>query len=219
MTISEFISYFKILYDQKSADDVSGIENEEIEAWLNLAQRQELEYRYDRLIGNKRVKFEASERARRELSNLITSETINSASFDSTKDDLHNNAFFVTLSSNYLYGIEERCTTSDHGVIKVVPMTHDEYIENIDNPFLEPYEEVAWRMDFGFDTVTGEKKHEIIHSSDVTVDSYTVRYIRRPQKIQVSPEQDCELDESLHENIVSRAVNLALSPQAQQQQQ
>lgn len=219
MTISEFISYFKILYDQKTADDVSGLDNEEIEAWLNLAQRQELEYRYDRLIGKARTKFEGSERARRELANLIKSQTVNSASFDSTADDLHSNAFFVTLSSNYLYGIEERCTTDSNGIIKVIPMTHDEYIENIDNPFLEPDDGMAWRLDFGFDTVTGEKKHEIVHSSNVTVNSYTVRYIKRPQKIKISPEQDCELDESLHESIVSRAVNLALSSQMQQQQQ
>lgn len=211
---------FEIRANQIDRFDFNRLDTDRIQDFLNLSQRQELQDKYSKLIGSPRTKFDATEKIRRELGNLISSKTIENASFDSTQDDLHSNAFFVTLPSDYLYGVEERCVIDSDGstgVAKVVPITYDEYIENIDNPFLEPYEELAWRLDYGITGVTGAKRHEIIYSSDVSVQSYTVRYVRRPQKIKIHPDnyQDCELDESLHDNIVNRAVQLAVGRQTE----
>jgi len=215
MNAPEMQYAFEIRFNQIDNFNNLRLDSDRIEDYLNLSQEQELQDRYDKFTGSPRRKFEATEKIRRELGNLISSTTIQNASFDSSDGDLHNDAFFVTLPTDYLYALEERCVIQDSdgntGVAKVIPITYDEYIENVDNPFLEPDDDLAWRLDYGLTGVTGAKKHEVIHSNDVTIQSYSVRYLRRPQDIVLHPTdyQDCELDESLHNNIVSRAVSLA----------
>lgn len=222
MTSLEMQYSFEIRVNQEGKFNVDRFGSNKIQDLLNLAQEQVLQDKYDRLTGSARTKFEANEKVRRELSNLISSKSISNVNFSTSDGDLHNDAFFVVLPGDYLYGIEERCVIEESdgntGVAMVMPITYDEYIENIDNPFLKPYEEMVWRLDYGLTGVTGAKKHEIIYSSDIDVQSYSVRYIRRPQEIVVHPTdfQDCELDKSLHNNIVNRAITMALGSQVQQ---
>ncbi|WP_292487416.1 hypothetical protein [Methanohalobium sp.] len=184
------------------------ITTHEIESYLNYSQDIELKDIYSRVVGSTQTKFESTEKIRREIGNLITSFT--TTDFDDTSEELHKNGVFVTLPGNYLYGIEEKCLVNGE-ITKVTPKTHDEYLENIENPFLYPNEDLVWRLDFGFTGATGAKKHELIHREDDEISEYTVRYIRRPQNIVLHPtdSQDCELDESTHENIVNRVVSLA----------
>jgi hypothetical protein len=182
-----------------------------IEDYLNLSQDVELKDIYSRVIGSARTKFEFTEKIRRELGNLIQSYT--TTDLDGDSEELHENAVFATLPTDYLYGVEEKCIVNSDGdtsIAKVIPMTHDEYRENISNPFLNPNEDTVWRLDFGFTGATGAKKHELVHDSDISIESYTARYIKRPQKIVLHPTnyQDCELDKSTHDNIVNRVVSM-----------
>lgn len=215
MTAPEMQYSFEIRVNQIDNFDGYRFDSDKIENYLNLSQEQVLQERYGA--------YDATEKIRRELGNLISSKTISSG-FDQSNADLHNDALFVTLPTDYLYGLEERCVIEESdgstGVAKVVPITYDEYIENIDNPFLQPYEELVWRLDYGITGVTGAKKHEIVFSNDISIVSYSVRYLRRPQDILLhhTDYQDCELDESLHNNIVNRAVSLAIRSQPQEKQ-
>ena len=80
---------------------------------------------------------------------------------------------------------------------------------DIDNPFKKPGKEVIWRMDFHGDS-TGTIMHELISDSDTTITNYHIRYIKRPQKIVIITNIPCELNESLHNEIVKIAVSLAV---------
>jgi hypothetical protein len=185
-----------------------------IQGLLNLSQEYELQDIYSKRIGSRNTKFEGTEKLRREISNLITS--YKTTSFDSDSSQLHNNAVFVTLPANYLYGIEERCIVSSGGEtasVTVKPMTHDEYNDDIKNPFLWPDDSLVWRFDYGLTGATAAKRHELIHGEDETITEYEVRYIRRPQQIILDPSssQDCELDKSTHESIINRAIKMAVA--------
>jgi hypothetical protein len=92
-------------------------------------------------------------------------------------------------------------------------MTHDEYNDDIKNPFLWPDDSLVWRFDYGLTGATAAKRHELIHGEDETITEYEVRYIRRPQQIILDPSssQDCELDKSTHESIINRAIKMAVA--------
>lgn len=196
------------------------LHTQQIQDYLNLAQDLELKDIYSRDIGQPRTKFEFTEKIRREIGNLIKSLTV--TIFDTSSPERHNNGVFITLPEDYLYGVEERAVVDSGGstaTVRVLPITHDEYLEDIENPFLWPYENLVWRLDYGLTGATGAKRHELIHGDDETINSYTVRYIRRPQKIILHPSnsQDSELDESTHERIVNRAVSMAASINKEEQ--
>lgn len=197
------------------------LHTQQIQDYLNLAQDLELKDIYSKNVGRPATKFEFTEKIRREIGNLIKSLTV--TVFDSSSPERHGNGVFVTLPENYLYGIEERAIINTGGntsTVKVMPITHDEYLEDIENPFLWPYEGLIWRLDYGMTGATGAKRHELILGDDETIESYKVRYIRRPQKIILHPEnsQDCELDDSTHERIVNRAVSMAASTNKEEEQ-
>ena len=88
-------------------------------------------------------------------------------------------------------------------------------------PFKEPLKWQAWRLIS--DSDTNIKAEIIAHSLDV-INSYNVRYIRKPKPIilvDLSSEYDnltidgeskvseCELSPEIHEEILQRAVELA----------
>lgn len=159
--------------------------------------------------------FEANEKTRTELANLIRNHAVSSTGFVTGASELHSNAFFVDMPSDYLYAIKEECTltyTDCNGnttsrITKVVPKRYDEYLEDIGNPYAKPYKELVWRLDYG---VTAAKRHEIVHSSDNTVTAYRMRYLKKPRDININTGVDSEMDSSLHERIVDGAVMIAL---------
>ncbi len=187
------------------------LHTQQIQDYLNLSQDLELKDIYSRNIGQPTTKFEFTEKIRREIGNLINGLTVKI--FDQSSPHRHKNGVFITLPENYLYGVEERAIINNGGSTasaKVLPITHDEYLENIENPFLWPNDNLVWRLDYGLTGATGAKRHELIIGDDETIETYEVRYIRRPQKIILHPteSQDCELDESVHDRIVNRAVSM-----------
>lgn len=186
------------------------LESSIVESYLNIAQNMEFTERYSKYYGSPVNKFDFTERTKRELGNLI--EPFSTTDFDSSSDSLHENSVYVILPSDYLYGIEERCiinTGTDTATVKVLPLTYNEYIENTENPFLWPDDDLVWRLDIGNTGATGIKRHELVHGEN-TIEEYKVRYIRRPQQIIIHPDnwQDSELDESIHDNIVNRAISM-----------
>lgn len=186
----------------------------DITMFLNLAQDQFINDRYSKKDGDKVTYFESDEKNRLELGSLIKSTVI--TNFVTADAALHPNGQFASLPSDYLYSLQEMCvvgyvdcnTDNATGSAKVLPIRHDEYMMNIKNPFGNPYKELVWRMDYG---VTGTKKHELIHAIDQTITSYTLRYLRKPIAININTGVDCELHESVHEEIVDRAIVIALA--------
>ena len=215
MTAQEMQYHFELKLNQFHSIEKS-YTSTDVSAFLNLAQDQLIEDRYSKKVGSIISFFESDEKTRMELGSLISNHIVNTGSFDTTNVALHPDALFAALPSNYLYSLQEMAVVSYvdcnndsvTGIAKVLPIRHDEYLMNIDNPYGKPYRKLVWRMDYGS---TGAKKHELVHGSGETISSYKLRYLRKPTAIDVNTGVDCELHEVLHEEIVDRAILIALA--------
>lgn len=187
----------------------------DVSSFLNKSQQVVVDSLYSDGMFPGRSYFEADEKVRTELANLIRNHAVSSTSFVTGAAELHQNAFFVEMPTNYLYAVKEECTlsyTDCNGntvsrITRVIPKRHDEYLQDIENPYAKPYKELVWRLDYG---ITAAKRHEIVHASDNTISSYRMRYLKKPTDININTGVDCELDSSVHERVVDGAVDIAI---------
>jgi hypothetical protein len=215
MTSQEMQYNFELKLNEQKSLEKSFI-SYDVAMFLNASQNDLVEGFYSSRINPGSRYFEMDERARAMLALLIESTTILAAAFDSTSTELHDNAVFATLPADFLYALKEECVVSytDCNSItvntnaRVLPVRHDEYSMNIENTYKKPWRKLVWRMDFG-DT-GGRKKHELIYGSGNAIVSYKLRYLRKPVAIDIIGGVDCELHEILHEEVVDRAVAIAL---------
>lgn len=224
MTSLEQQERFLLLYDKVTNFDAPGYEDEEITAILTKAQERVF-FNYYHTLGNKYQEgFEATEARRKDLKELVKGVTLNTPI--TTSENLPNGVFF-TLPQDCLFAISEEVTlvSSDpcynNKRIRIKPITHDEYSINKHNPFKNPDENIAWRLDYQ------NQRHEIITAPNTTVGEYHLRYIKRLNPIitgaftfeGVAGPLDCELDPILHERIVDEAVRIATAVTDPQQYQ
>lgn len=213
MTAQEMQYHFELKLNQFNTLD-KVFTSTDIAVFLNLAQDNLINDRYSKKYGDPSSFFESDEKNRMELGSLIKNHV--STVFVTADAALHPNGVFLNIPSDYLYSLKEMCVVnytncnSDvvTGSAKVQPVRHDEYAMNIDNPFGKPYNKLVWRMDYG---ATGAKRHELIHAAGQAISSYTLRYLRKPVAIDINNGVDCELHTSLHEEIVDRAIQIALA--------
>lgn len=102
--------------------------------------------------------------------------------------------------------------------MQVIPLRYDEYTRLMSKPFKRPLKNQAWRLiNYG---KTNEKYVELITNVGDTVTKYKVRYIRTLKPIiladldgltieGIGTPTECELDPVLHQEILTRAVELA----------
>ncbi len=217
MTATEMHYQFEVLYGQVDNYGSGRFQSHEIQTFLNRAQEIIVESGYSKENKSDTRFFESNEKARRELNELISDENYTAGQFNTGSSALHDNAVFAEMGTDFLYSLKEDCTVSytdcNNEVAtknaKVKPVKHDSYLMDIDNPFKKPGKEVIWRMDFHGDN-TGTIMHELISDSDTSITNYHIRYIKRPQKIVIITNIPCELNESLHNEIVKIAVSLAV---------
>ena len=217
MTATEMHYQFEVLYGQVDNYGGGRFQSHEIQTFLNRAQEIIVESGYSKENKSDTRFFESNEKARRELNELISDANYTAGQFNTGSSALHDNAVFAEMDANFLYSLKEDCTVSYTDCnnetatknAKVKPVKHDSYMMDIDNPFKKPGKEVIWRMDFHGDN-TGTIMHELISDSDTTITNYHIRYIKRPQKIVIITNIPCELNESLHNEIVKIAVSLAV---------
>ena len=217
MTAAELGLLFLRLYDKVTNLAAPGYTQDEIQAFLNKGQLQAVKQRYN-YKGNKYQEgVEATEKRRKDLSELVRGTTISASSNNSDQTGVFPNGVFFDLPEDFLYTLMEEITIShtdacfDGNRIKVKPITHDEYNANIKNPFKKPNEELAWRIDFSHDTVnsTDALRHEIVTNSATSITTYHVRYIKIPTDIDLVNNITSELHEAMHEEIVDIAVRIA----------
>ena len=228
MTTSEFSNEFDILYNGIASNSAPPLDLYEKSVYLSKAQLEIIK-NYFNPKGNKYGKgFEQSSKRRNDLKELIRHypSTLELISNDGISPD---SKFFRVPNDTFLI-IQEKITINSNDEclngkeIKVVPKTHDEFNKQINNPFKRPNNKVAWRMDYY--SHLGGKNVEII--TPYTVSKYTCRYVKYPRPIILtdllsafpgenlsidnsSLELQCELSESIHREILDRAVELALA--------
>ena len=129
---------------------------------------------------------------------------------------------FVNLPSNLLFVLNEKIIAVDGKNYVVVPINYREYDRQMSRAYTQPLKKQAWRL---FNDGNAELlKAELIPARGTTIDSYKVRYIRRPRPIVlvdltaddldiegVSRPTECELNPIIHLDILNKAVELALT--------
>lgn len=227
MTTTEFSNEFDILYDNVASKSAPGLDLYEKSVFLTKAQLEIVKNHY--LNQNKyQASFEGNEKRRVDLKELIknyeTSTLLNSdvgisnlSKFYKLPADL-----FLTIQEQVVFNSNNDCINNK--VVKVIPKTYDEYNIQIRNPFKKPDDNIVWRLDYSKQNSIDNVELLSVHD----IKKYQLRYIKFPSPIILTSlvlgdfigmelsinnqtdEQTSELDESIHDEILNRAVELAV---------
>jgi len=206
---------FEVLYDKIASDSSPGYSNKEISVFLTKAED---------IVVKKYQPSEWLERRRRDMANLTKSINISTPSV--TQDIGKPNGVRYDLPSDFMYMESEEVTvdSTDECLngkrILVYPEREDSYSLQIKNPFKNPqltgsaYDNV-WRMDF-YNNLNGTKRVDLITDGTYTVNTYHLTYFKQPQGIvpmtgdgTTTAQLDCELNSTIHHEIVELAVRIA----------
>lgn len=229
MTNPELNNEFDIHYNSIAGQSAPNLDVYEKSVFLTKAQLEIIKNYYDPVSNRKQRGFEASEKRRQDLKELIKN-YINDTGFDDESKIFVSSRFFNLPDDLFLIINEQVKITSDdcfnNTTISVKPVTHDEFNTQIKNPFKTPDSAVAWRLDYS--SINDNKVVEIISPYNITGSlSYRLRYLKYPSPIilkdlntefpgenlsidGISVETNCELNEELQREILDRAVELAL---------
>lgn len=227
LTALQMKDNFLILYDKVTNLAAPGYEDNEISFYLTKAQDQ-LVKRYYNYKGNKyKEGFEETEKRRKDLSELIRHTDIDCTNLTTGTSPASTNGILVDLPTDadgnnvVLYTLREEVVIqnatdscyADGTILEVKPVTHDEYTANIRNPFKKPDITKVWRLDFS-SAANGASRHELITDGSYEVQTYKLRYLKQPSNIVVDStvggnNVDCELNDSMHQEIVDVAVRIA----------
>lgn len=207
MTTTEFSNEFDILYNNITSNQAPGLDEYEKSVFLTRAQEDILKGYFNPKTNKIQEGFDSSEQRQINFANLIkfdSSVTVNAQNEASISEEI-----FAILNEKLIV------TRRDNPVELVVrPLTYTEYDRLLSKPYKRPPKYHAWRI------IQNNKCKFIIGSED-TISEYHVRYVRKPNPIilenlsnglkinDLSEETPCELDESLHREILQRAVELA----------
>jgi len=230
MTNQEFRNEFDISYNAIASMSAPGIDDYELSLYLTKAQLEIVKNYYDPLSNRKQKGFEATEKRRRDLNQLVKDyKTTDIISNDSNIDS--EAKFYVVPNDLFLIVNEKAKITSEdcynNKILTIKPISYDEYDIQIDNPFEKPNEKVAWRLDLS--NINNVKVVEIISPYNILGSlEYQIRYIKYPKPIiitnlntafpsddltidGISAETPCELNTEVCREILDRAVILALA--------
>ena len=225
MTPDEFSLEFDVLYNNIMSNQAPGLNGYEKSLFLTEAQESVVLDAYaGRLSG---APFETIEETRAYLSPLVEQKTFTgsairlipdaaSGSFGgkSYRIDIPEEVWFKTGETALVSNSSLECKDNAERIVDVVPVTQDMWYRTVSSPFRNSNERRILRMDIDRNTVELYSKYP--------VQSYTVRYLRRPEPIILEPLDQygvtingtdnmtgCELNEVLHRPILLKAVQLA----------
>lgn len=226
MTVSELSHEFDIHYNAIASQSSPGLDLYEKSVFLTKAQLEIIKNYYTPKGNKYQTGFENSEKRRTDLKELIRnfkSDTF----FVDANNSIHTDSKFINIPDNVFLITNESATIKNEGCylnkrISIKPVTQDEFDIQINNPFKQPDNSVAWRLDFS--EILNNKVVEIISQYNL---EYNMRYIMYPKPIILgdlttlfpgesltidgySNAQGCELSEEIHREILDRAVELAL---------
>lgn len=226
MTLNELSNTFDVLYNNAMNNAAPGLNEYEKSVFLTKAQ-DEIVKNYFNPKGNKYQEgFDGSAKRQIDFSKLISNATIALTSSNTSFDA---RAKVGTMPSGVLVVINEVISLDDDGTPagtrQVIPITYNEYTQLMSRPYKEPLKNQAWRLITGQSGTVASVEVIINHNDLDKTPTYKMRYVRRPQAIILADlqssagdtvtiddsylPQDCELDESIHQEILQRAVELA----------
>lgn len=227
MNTREFEERFDVLYNNIASNAAPGIDAYEKSVLLTKAEYEILK-NYINKLGNKYGQG-ADDSSIRQIDLKNVTEFVTLASASGTPYDLRGKLFSLPDNKSIFSILNESVSFTKNGrtVMKqVIPLSFSEYTRLMQKPYKEPLKSQVWRL------ITNNQTVEIIPSSeDKNFQlTYKLRFIRKPKPIiltnltsyglTIEGESDvteCELDPSIHEEILQRAVELAKASYASDQ--
>lgn len=138
--------------------------------------------------------------------------------------DMRDESRAVALENDVMMFVNEYVTVrrnnKDNIRLVVIPVTYVQYSNLMSKPYKRPVNNQAWRI---LDNSNNKKMADLIVAPFDEIKSYVIRYVRRPRAIilrdftgedvsfddGIVTKQTCELDPSLHHDILQRAVEHA----------
>ena len=210
MNIAEISNEFDYAYNNSfsfSAPPINGYEKS-----IALTQAQE------DIVLAKAVVFEKDERVREQLRSLTIPLKVDFDSEINTNlvaSKFHLDSKFFAVPEDVWFLLSEYINDQ----VRVIPVTHDEFNINKNNPFKKPNANKAWRLDIA-NTVGSDNIREIIYPG--VISSYTIRYLKKPTPIileNLSPYErtidnldvvtECRLSTEIQRDIIELAVKKA----------
>lgn len=213
MTTEEMSREFDLLYNNVMSNAAPGIDEYEKSVFLTKAQEALVTAIYDGT-------FEGNEKAREYIDVLVKTKTFDTDKSENVSQNcplgVSDNSKFFKLD-DAMFIVFEKLTPKDDACLKegilVKPVKLDEYYRITQNPFKRARQKEALRLN-----TEGLLEIISIYKSYV----YFVRYIRKPEPIILldltsaglsidgkSDKTKCELNSTIHRNIVEAAVQLA----------
>lgn len=227
MTTQEFSSEFDILYNNIMSNAAPGLDEYEKSVFLTKAQEEILK-NYFNPKGNKYQEgFDDNEKRQIDFSGLVTVITIPSYS-NSQYIKIDDRSLLFLMPNDMLFALNEVCEITENNInrlVNVVPISFIEYSRLISKPYKRPLKNQCWRL------ISSSSKKDrvfelILPFGSIVPGSYRIRYISRPAPIilvdlsteypglsinGITSVTECELDSSIHYEILQRAVELAKS--------
>lgn len=240
MTRQEFSDMFDTLLNSFASQAQFGEQAAKTEVVLDeyeksviLTQAQDIVTKsfFDRKLNQAGEGFDDSTRRQVDFSSLITSKILNPSTDQNSKFDdrgiIYNMPERAAGVTDVLFILNEKLETTANGIKKtyvVVPINYKEYDREMSKPYAQPLKKQAWRL-FQNPTSGFDFKSELIPrwnlTTEETITSYKIRYVRRPTPIVLidlpdglsvdgeSHASDCELNPILHPEILQKAVEIA----------
>lgn len=227
MTTQEFSSEFDILYNNIMSNAAPGLDEYEKSVFLTKAQEEILK-NYFNPKGNKYQEgFDDNEKRQIDFSSLVTVITIPPYS-NSQYIKIDDRSLLFLMPNDMLFALNEVCEITENNInrlVNVVPISFIEYSRLISKPYKRPLKNQCWRLI----SSSSEKDRVfelILPFGSIVPGSYRIRYISRPAPIilvdlsteypglsinGITSVTECELDPSIHYEILQRAVELAKS--------
>lgn len=208
MTVSQMHTEFKLRLDKIDASLLPNILTSEIDLVLNQAQDRFVKQRYSK-TNAKHESFEETQKRTDDLKKLVRTVTLIPSA--NAVDNIDSNAQFTILPVDYWFIVQERANVTYEDCkgddvtedVEIRPIEHNEFSKVIKDPFKKPNTSKVLRL-------MENGRIELVHASNVTLNSYKLRYIKEPVRISLSASIDCELSAHTHTEIVDMAVQIAL---------
>jgi len=207
MTITEFHTEVKARLDKMDSLQLPNLLTSEIDLFLNQAQDRTVKQRYG-LSNPKRQGYEETQKRTDDLKAITRTAVL--APLPASVDNIDSNARFFTLPADYWFIVQERvnitypCGDVDETTdVEVRPIEHNEFTKSIYDPFKKPNKRKVLRL-------MENNQSEIIYAPGATLNSYKIRYIKKPIRMSYTGGVTCELSDHLHSEIVDECVKVIL---------
>lgn len=186
MTNQEFINEFDLLYNNVGSNQSPGLDNYEKSVFLTKAQEEVLKSYLSKTMNKLGEGVDDSGRRQVDFSTLTKSITLLKSNAIYKLSDLPYSRCFAFPKDAFFIQNETVKVENDWDktkeVLQVIPLTYNEYTRNMIKPFKQPLKGQAWRIFTGNDAAEGSIIEVIAHYQQ-TVETYNLRYIRRPHPI------------------------------------